>query len=126
MNRYKTIIKHCMIGIIFTACDLIVYFIFCYHGINYLDASTSAWLITLILAYFLKYHQVSTSTESRNIQLFSFFYHRLVILLVEVFSLFILVYFMELPATPAKICITILLVLLDFLIHENRMQPTYE
>jgi len=121
MKDIKRLIKYGITGVLTTGVNYAVYFVLWQSGINYLDANAAAWIAAVIFSYFVNRQVVFHSENVWYKEMLSFFSLRFVTLLIETLLLFLAVDGLKASSAAAKIIISIITVLGNYIFCQKKV-----
>ncbi|MCI1859211.1 MAG: GtrA family protein [Sporolactobacillus sp.] len=109
-------------GVLTTVINVVCFFILVQYQMDYRIATTVAWLVSVLFAYVTNKHYVfksKTSTITSLLkEMLSFFWFRLLSYFLDLGSMIIMVSFLNLNETWAKIIANILVVIINYVLSK--------
>lgn len=121
MKSKKELLCYCISGGATTLVNYVIYFILLYFSIEYLTANTFAWIGAVLTAYIMNRRWVFHSKGRILSEFGSFIALRFLTLLVENVLLWLSVDFLSIPPMPAKIIVSIITVLSNYLLCKYKI-----
>lgn len=119
LSKYGMFIRYVVIGLLTTAIDLVVFYIFKFIGTNYLVANTIAWFASVVFAFFtnkqIVFRSAYTSKKAFVIELVEFFVLRGLSLFLDDGLMFLGISIMHLPTFIVKIGTQIVVVIANYI-----------
>lgn len=121
MKKIKQLISYLFFGILTTAVNYFTYMILLSCHIQWLEANSFAWLVAVIFAYYHNKKYVFKSHGSIKEEFISFFTLRCLTLLVENFSLFILIETINMHQFYSKMIVSLITIISNYLLCQFKI-----
>jgi putative flippase GtrA len=122
MKLSTEVILYLVMGVLTTVINVVCFFILVQYQMDYRIATTVAWLVSVLFAYVTNKHYVfksKTSTITSLLkEMLSFFWFRLLSYFLDLGSMIIMVSFLNLNETWAKIIANILVVIINYVLSK--------
>ena len=119
LSKYGMFIRYVIIGLLTTAINFVVFYIFKFLGVNYLIANTIAWFASVVFAFFMNkqivFRSAYTSRKAFIIELVEFFALRGVSLLLDDGLMFLGISVMHLPMIIVKIGTQVIVIISNYI-----------
>lgn len=115
-KKYKEIINYLIFGVLTTLISIVTYAIFTkvFH-IDYLISNVLSWIIAVLFAYITNKIYVFESKSKKNIkEITSFFFFRVVSLIIEMIILYIFVDILHIDDLVIKIIAQIIVIVSNY------------
>lgn len=115
-KKYKEIINYLIFGVLTTLISIVTYAIFTkvFH-IDYLISNVLSWIIAVLFAYITNKIYVFESKSKKNIkEITSFFFFRVVSLIIEMIILYIFVDILHIDDLVTKIIAQIIVIVSNY------------
>ena len=115
-KKYKEIINYLIFGVLTTLISIVTYAIFTkvFH-IDYLISNVLSWIIAVLFAYITNKIYVFESKSKKNIkEITSFFFFRVVSLIIEMIILYIFVDILHVDDLVTKIIAQIIVIVSNY------------
>lgn len=129
-NKYKDVILYLFFGVLTTIINILIYALSTkVFGIEYLASNIISWIISVAFAFFTNKIFVFKSKTNTKIlmlkELMSFYYYRLLSLIIEMVLLYICVDLLKINDLAMKILTNIIVIVLNyffskFLVFKNK------
>lgn len=120
LKKYKEVFLYVIFGVFTTICNIVVYYL-CTRifYINEYSSNIIAWIISVLFAYITNKIFIFKNKEKKFPHLLkeslSFFFFRLISLIIDMASMYLLISFVLLNDLVAKIITNIIVIILNYI-----------
>lgn len=115
-KKYKEAVNYLIVGGLTTVVSICSYYLFRIFIKEYIICTVLSWIFAVLFAYFANRKYVFHSKEQNILKEFvEFIFSRLLSLLAEVATMYILVDFLSIPDRISKIIVQVIIVILNYI-----------
>lgn len=115
-KKYKEAVNYLIVGGLTTVVSICSYYLFRLFIKEYIICTVLSWIFAVLFAYFANRKYVFHSKEQNILKEFvEFIFSRLLSLLAEVATMYILVDFLSIPDRISKIIVQVIIVILNYI-----------
>lgn len=120
LHKNKSVIMYLFFGVLTTILNIIIYKVFSdFFKVEYLISNIIAWFLSVLFAYITNkiyvFESKNLSKKKLIIELFNFFYYRILSLVIEIIILYVAVSILKIDDFIVKIFTNILIIILNYI-----------